>query len=708
MVKAIQHGQSLVLPSTYQSLTDVLYQAAVNYPHHGMRFIEPGEKETFLSHAKLLSEAQQYAIGLQQQGIGCGDFLLLELSNPLKFYKIFWACIINGIIAVPVSQPTSWKQDSPGWLKLLNIWRSLDKPKLVVDESDIHRYERLSVLVSCNDFKYLSFSDVAPDHTVESVGVSTHIDDVAVIQFSSGSTGSPKGVQLTHKNILTNSMALSANFQLTAEDNTFIWVPHTHDLGLFCQYFTSMIGCCNITIFLPSTFIRSPYLFLKKIAEYKGTWFASPNFGFDWIMRALKSEEVASLDLSSLRFMLNAAEPIVKKSIDQFLRLFSACGLKSTAFCFGYGLAEGTVGVATSILGEEPKIEYIQRKNALDYAQEKTYLDSIPLFHEGPPVPGVSIRITDEQGNTVDEGIEGEIRIKGQSVTRGYYFSEENGSLFDNEGWLCTGDLGFLSNGSLVVSGRLKDIICIRGVNYFSHDLEELVYSSGIIKRGSIVITGLHYRGQQEEVLVFVKHKSDWEQFRILKTLLTDSIYKAIGIDVAHVIPIKTLPKTTSGKIQRSYLSRQYIEGQYNSILKTIAEQLPSVESRSQATIEEIWDRHAKTLSQLKQLSFDDARQCLQDCLFALVDHWIPQNSKEDSMLHRGFFELGFSSMNLIELSTRLQNILAHQVQISIEVLFKYPTIVLLSRYIAAQILNIDLDLNDSGHVVSSKELFNE
>jgi acyl-CoA synthetase (AMP-forming)/AMP-acid ligase II len=315
--EAIQHGKPLLLPKEYTSLSEMVVYIAEKYPDKGMTFVDFSGEEEFCSYSSLVYNALKYLKNLSQKGLKSGDIVILEINNPKEFYFLFWACIFGGIIVAPVSQPTSLKPGSDHLLKLFNIWRILKKPPIVVEEK-YHKYYK--ILEDSPEYSGISFISSSEFNSYKK-GKMHHVrtEDLAVLQFSSGSTGNPKGVQLNHKNILNNIFGLSRCFNLTEADQVFMWVPHTHDMGLFGQYLTSMISGCNIFIFSPSTFIRSPYLFLKKMKEHKGTWFASPNFGLDWIVKNIPDEKLPSLDLSSLRFISNGAEPISVSVIKSFV-----------------------------------------------------------------------------------------------------------------------------------------------------------------------------------------------------------------------------------------------------------------------------------------------------------------------------------------------------------------------------------------------------
>lgn len=572
--KAVLNGKSLIYPKEYNTLAEMIVHIAKKYPHKGIRYIDAAGREEFVCYQELVDNARKCLKRLYENGIKPGDKLILEIDNSKEFYNVFWACILGGIIAAPVTQPASWEPGSSGLLKLTGVWDILDRPVIVIEKQNRKHYELLQGCEEYRELRIISTDELVCGDMEEIFR--TKPEELVFLQFSSGSTGIPKGVKLTNRNILTNIIALSNRFEATENDIAFTWLPHTHDMGLFAQHMTPIVNGCNIMKFSPFTFVRSPYMFLKKLTEHKGTWFASPNFGYAWMTEKIPDEKLSGLDLSSLRFVLNGAEPISTAVNNAFAEKFSKCGFRKSMILPGYGMAEATVAVCISIVGELPRVERISRikminENIAVPAGDDNDPDKIEFVHEGGPIENINVRIADDSGNTLDEGMIGEIQIKGESVTAGYYNCDDITSRMYVDGWLRTGDLGFIADNSLVVSGRIKDIIFIRGQNYFAHDLEEIIYELGTVPRGNIAVAGLFSsKTRQEELLVFIKYKLDIEKFLPLRQSIVDKLGDTLGIQVTHVIPIKLIPKTTSGKVQRFQLCNCYESGVYDVLLNEI------------------------------------------------------------------------------------------------------------------------------------------
>lgn len=571
--KAILHGHSIILPEEYSTLAQMIVYISQKYPYKGMTYVDGKGKEDFVSYPELVEKARKNLKTLYKKGLKPGDVCILVIDTPKEFYPAFWACIFGGIIAAPVSQPTSWKPGSTGIYKLTKIWEVLDKPFVLTEELNRKSCQSLQNSPDYEEFRFMTTHEFDSDEMEDIYW--TKPNDLVFLQFSSGSTGTPKGVKLTNKNIIYNNLAVAEGFGVEEDDTTFTWLPHTHDMGLFGQHLTPMCKGNNIMVFSPYTFVRSPYLFLQKITEHKGKWFCCTNFGFDWMVQKVPDEKLSTLDLSSLRVTINGAEPISVAVIKQFTEKFSTCGYKEEMMLPAYGMAEATVGVAISKITDVPKIERIDRSTMIkeNYAIRviEDEEDAVEYVQEGPPIGEISIRIADEQGNTLDEKMIGEIQVMGASVTSGYYNRDDLSEALFIDGWLKTGDLGFIMDGSLVVSGRIKDVIFVRGQNFFAHDLEEMVYQNKSIPRGNIAMVGLfNNKTQQEELLVFLRHKGTVEKLLPLREIIINRMQESLGIEVTHVIPVKIIPKTTSGKLQRFVLREGFENDDYDDVLKEI------------------------------------------------------------------------------------------------------------------------------------------
>ncbi len=461
-------------------------------------------------------------------------------------------------------------------------------------------------------------------------------DDTAFIQFSSGSTSDPKGVVLTHANILANIAGILEAGRFSADDVSLSWMPLTHDMGLI-GFHLNMLACGMEQYLMPTElFSRRPLLWLQKASETRATILCSPNFGYKHYLKALGDKPVDALDLSAVRLIYNGAEPISVELCDQFLDRLAPAGLRRESMYTVYGLAEATLAVAFPPPGEPFRTLWLHRDHlGLHETVQPVARDhaaAIGFAIEGRPVPGCELRIADEDNRPLPADTVGAIHIRGPNVTAGYYNDEtSNATALVGDGWLDTGDLGLLHDGELVVTGRRKDIIFAHGLNYYPHDLEAIAQQAEGLELGKVAISGVRRPGDDEdELLVFILWRGDLHDFLPLARKVSHLINEQTGLEVDHVIPVKRIPKTTSGKLQRRLLGDAFLAGEYDAVLA------------------ELTRLHDET-----QAALDGALTPMEAQLKAIVDAVV-----EDKRLgvHENFFDAGISSLALAEIHQRIDD----------------------------------------------------
>ncbi|TCI85711.1 non-ribosomal peptide synthetase [Tenacibaculum sp. M341] len=561
------------------TLIDVLNNSAKE--NIVITFIEGSNSEATLRGEELRENAYKVLAFLQSKGIKSGQELVFQIEDNQTFVVVFWGCVLGGIIPVPLT--LSRTEDHHH--KLFNIWKILKSPHLIVSSDYLSRIEKQAVSFNIASLftdikkKALFIKDIFSNDG-EAIIAEVKEDDIAYIQFSSGSTGIPKGVTLTHKNLLTNIKGILHGIKSPAEgDSFFSWMPLTHDMGLIGFHLTPFFAGWSHYIMTTSLFIRRPLLWLDKISEHKISFSASPNFGYSYLIRRFKKENVKNLDLSSLRIIVNGAEPISANLCDKFYQVFSDYGLKKNVIFPVYGLAEASLAVTFSDPTEYVKPITIDRKylGMGDKVHITDKKDSLSLVNVGTPIKDCYVRIVDSNKEPVKEGIIGEIQIEGDNVTEAYYGNDiVTKATIDDEGWLSTGDMGFFYEDCLFVSGRLKDVIFINGQNYYAHDLERVLGEIPEIELGKVVTAGhTNYNGQNE-TFVFIYFKGTPEKFRDVIKGVKKKINFVFGFEPDFIIPVKDIPKTTSGKVQRYKLIQRYNNAEFNTILEKIKEEVDS------------------------------------------------------------------------------------------------------------------------------------
>ncbi len=617
----------------------------------GITFIEGSEKESFLSYQDLYHKAIKKLSYLQKEGIKPQNELVFQINDNETFIVLYWACILGGIIPVPLSigRNSEHKQ------KLFNVWSILDTPYLAISEDEINKLDAFDNEEKLAEIK-TKIIDVKGEYSTEdnTVIYDAQEDDIAFIQFSSGSTGNPKGVVLTHKNLLTNILDISTASRYTEEDSMISWMPLTHDMGLIGFHLNPLFIGMNHYLMPTDLFVRRPSIWLDKASEHQVSILCSPNFGYKYVLKHCNVDSSEQWDLNAVRLIYNGAEPISETICDQFLESLAKYGLKKSAMCPVYGLAEASLAVTISNL-EDTIVSYYFDRDQLKIGDKihvtaKQEKNSVSFVKVGKPINHCSLRITNQVNEPVKDEVIGNIQIKGPNVTSGYYNNEEatkNAVL--ESGWVITGDLGFIKDGELYVTGRLKDIIFSNGQNYYPHDIERIAEKVEGIELNKIAFGGFfNAKTQKEEIIAFVFHRGSLDKFIPLITALKEVVNAEIGLEINSVVPIKNMPKTTSGKLQRFKLLSDY----RNGIFDEINEQIKSL---------------------ITEKNFDNIVLPENEKEHRLLAIWKNVLDFENISIEKSFFELGGNSLKAAEMMMAL--VKEFQVEITPDVLYKYQTI---------------------------------
>jgi len=535
----------------------------------GITFIEGSNNEEFLSYKQLYECALNGLGYLQDMGLRPKDEVVFQVEENKSFIIIFWACILGGIIPVPVAIGNNDEHRR----KLFNIWKLLKNPHLIGSERGLAKirefaanHDFISEVEGIN--KKFILKDNLEGFKACGQVYDTNKEDIAFIQFSSGSTGTPKGVILTHENLITNVKAIGNMAKYSSNDAMLSWMPLTHDMGLIGFHLCPIFEGMNHWIMSTALFVRRPSLWLEKASKHRASILCSPNFGYKYVLKHTNEQDKRKLDLSGIRLFYNGAEPISAELCQDFLSYFESCGLKSNAICPVYGLAEASLAVSISNL-EDEIISIQADRHCLqvgDVISESTREESaVSLVNVGKPVLECAIRITDEDNTMVDDGVIGHVQIKGKNVTAGYYNIQT--SVLSKDGWLDTGDLGLLKNGALYITGRAKDIIFANGQNYYPHDIEQVAQNLKEIDLNRIAVVGyFNHESQENETIAFVLHRGDLSRFMSLANDLKAIISSQVGLDLNKVLPTRDIPRTTSGKLQRYKLIERYSSGHFTKV----------------------------------------------------------------------------------------------------------------------------------------------
>jgi acyl-CoA synthetase (AMP-forming)/AMP-acid ligase II/acyl carrier protein len=506
-----------------------------------------------------------------------GDELVIFSKSNESFVIAYWAAILGGIVPVPVAVGISDEHRH----KLFRILRQLEHATLFTEADLLERLlefskkNNLDDVTSILESRTSLMSDVVAGENGKVFDAAP--DDIAFIQYSSGSTSAPKGVCLTHRNLCINIRAIVEGLEWTDQDRSLSWMPLTHDMGLIGYHLSVLAAGMNHAVMDTNAFVRRPLLWMIKASELRSTQLCSPNFGYKHFLKLFERKGLPDADLSHVKLVLNGAEPISYSLCEEFLEALSPYGLQRTAMFPVYGLAEATVGVSMPTVGEEYS-RIIVHRHSLRIGEKYQPAgldeeDAVSFVKVGRAIRDVDIRIADDADEVLDDGKVGNIQLHGGSVAeRIYGDAEATDSLFTADGWLRTGDCGVFVDEDLVITGRSKDIIIVNGQNYYPHDIEEIAAEVEGLDLGKVVVAGTKtHESQTEELLVFALFRRDLDTFKILARKVTAKIGEQTGLEVDHVIPVRKVPKTTSGKVQRAALLDAYLDGEFDEVLGKLA-----------------------------------------------------------------------------------------------------------------------------------------
>lgn len=531
-----------------QTLSDAI--DALCEPERGFHFTSRTAPVSTISHQALRTRVRQLAGKLGSLTADPGGRLVIAIPDQQEFLLLFLAVIRAGLVAVPVCAPPLF-----GDMKVYS--------------ADIERIRRISgaTRILTTDALY---TRLRPNHPTGSLlpwseilsAGETGVPDpdtqtansTALIQFTSGSTGSPKGVELTHGNIISNATAIQQALEIDPlHDKGLSWLPFHHDMGLMGFLITPLLIQASTWFMPPLEFARQPRRWLDLMSETGASISYAPNFAYDLAARSAIKAPCGHWDLSAWRVAGCGGEPVQPSVLQQFARLLQPSGFSSKAFVPSYGLAEATVAVAIS-----PP----QRGLLLRTAVSSDNSGHVAVS-SGFPVTDTDIRIVSPENTALPDGTEGDIQVRGPGVARRLWTEIGPQPLTDQDGWLSTGDRGFLHQAELHVSGRIKETILINGRNYHAHDIEECVQNIDGIRRGGVVAFGRSGAGSEQLVLV-AENRSVVDGKRLQQQLRT-AVRHQLGLGVADVVIVKhgTIARTTSGKIKRHALQQRYLAGEF-------------------------------------------------------------------------------------------------------------------------------------------------
>lgn len=559
----------IAAPTDLQTLLDALRFHTDAHPERTHIFLRQEDgAETPISYGALWNRAMKIAAGLHEHGIGQGQSVALMLRTEAAFFDAFFGTLLAGGVPVPIYPPFRLDRIEEYAERQIGILRNA-AACLLITFGEAERVARL-LRGRVPSLKGVTTAEQLSLPVGRISLPRPRSDDPALIQYTSGSTGDPKGVLLTHGNILANIRAIGEAIAISPADVAVSWLPLYHDMGLIGSWLTALYFGIPIAILSPLAFLARPGRWLWAIHAHQATLSAAPNFAFDLCVRKVNAADIEGLDLNSWRRAFNGSEPVSPETIERFTRRFAPYGFKAKAMCPVYGLAESSVSLTVPPVEHGPWVDRVVREpfERLREARPTLPGDQSPLRFVscGHPLPGHEVRIVDAAGHPVAERIEGRIEFRGPSVTCGYFRNPEATRAVLHDGWMDSGDLGYWANGELFITGRRKDIIIKAGRNLYPQEVEEVVGEVPGIRKGCVAAFGLvdPDAGTERLVVVSESRETEPERLDMLRAAVLDRLVTVIGIppDVLLIARPGSVLKTSSGKIRRNATREAYRRGE--------------------------------------------------------------------------------------------------------------------------------------------------
>lgn len=559
----------------YKTLVEALVDHAHSCPTNGLTLIQGEGEEAFISFEELLWRARAVLYQFQRAGLTQGDKVILQVEDFTNYFSSYWACIIGKIIPITIAIPPTYAPENPVVNKIYEAWKLLDHCHILTEEHLLAPLRALDQHWGGTIQTLIIKTPKSSDTLAEIAEV--HPEDVMFFQLSSGSTGVPKAVQIQHKGVVNQVNGVQKEKMVTCDTVSMNWLPYDHVGALLMWHLRDLYFGAHQIIAKTEVILANPLRWLDYIEKYKVNLTWSPNFGYKLLTDELERKKTNQhWDLSSLRITLSGGEQVTPGVLERLFNSLAPYGYQPHMAVPAYGMAEVcTENTSYHDFSIEEGTIYI-KKESLDQelvlsSQEDK--DTYRFISVGVPIGGTQLRIADTENHVLLERRIGRIQFRSESVTIGYYKnSEENRKALLADGWYNTGDLGFLHDGKLYVTGREKEMIIIRGSHYYYYELEDLVGKLPGVLSTFIGACGVN-NGETEELAIFFSPEVfEWNYIYPCISGIRSAINEKFGIFPRYVIPTaqKKFPKTTSGKIQRTRLKKNFEVGKFSQETRKI------------------------------------------------------------------------------------------------------------------------------------------
>jgi len=560
-----------------ETFQDVLsYRGRADAANTHLIFFEDEGESPALTFGELFAGAERVAAGLAQHGIGRGDSVAIMLPTSRDFFLIFAGTLLAGATPAPIYPPFRADRIAE-YAERQSAILSNAGARLLVTFREAERVAKLLKPRVPSLEAVVTSSVLVESRAAAPLGPQLHSrgEDIALLQYTSGSTGNPKGVMLTHANLLANIRAIGEALSIRSDDVGVNWLPLYHDMGLIGSWLLPLYFGLPVVVLSPLAFLSRPVRWLRAFARYHGTLGAAPNFAYELAAAKVSDGDLQGLDLSAWRAALNGAEPVLPATLDRFAARFARCGFRREALLPVYGLAESSVALTIPPPGRGPRVDRVERgaferEGYAVQARPDAALDDknvISFVSVGPAISRHEVRIVNDRGEKAAERVEGQLWFRGPSATQGYLRNDAaTAGLFPEgarEGWINSGDRAYRAEGEIYITGRVKDIVILSGRNLYPHEIEEVVAQVPGVRKGCVAAFGAADPAKGTERLVIIaetRERDGAARTRIAQAIIAQ-VSAAMGLppDVVKLVPPNTIPKTSSGKLQRDATKKRFL-----------------------------------------------------------------------------------------------------------------------------------------------------
>ncbi len=556
------------------TLVEALRQTAEREPGERIIIVADDGQHHRLSYGELLRRGERILGGLRAAGVKAGEKVIFQLVGNDEILEAFWGCVLGGFVPVIAAVPKAYHESDREFQQLCRVWEALGCPWVVVSPTR-DPTELASELDAGKLIKLESLREQAPDGRYHAA----QPDDVAFFNLTSGSTGTPKSVMLTHRCILQRAAGVNQLCGWGSNDVVINWLPLDH-IGSLSDWHLRCVPTGCTMVYVPKEYVLAkPLRWLELIHRFRGTHSWAPNFAYSLVSHALEKNQDHAWDLSCLKTLLTAGESVSLKVVDRFLEQLAPYGLNKSVIQPAFGMAETGSGITYFQPREQVSLRVFNvGRNSLHgelVMLDAGHPDAIPFISLGPPIPGVTIKIVDEQGDTLPEHRIGRLYIRGDAVSAGYYQDEAaTRAVFRDDGWFDSGDLAFLSEGELIVTGRAKESLIVNGANFYNSEIETVVQEVAGVSASFCAACAVWPESSAGEKLAIFFHTPAAEDSHLQELLgnIRKTLARRLGLKPDFLLPIakEDIPKSPIGKLLRSRIAERFNRGDFADVLRRV------------------------------------------------------------------------------------------------------------------------------------------